>query len=74
MFEIGKWGKILDGEYADWFLMIDGDADNPTGGFYIYTVRDPKDKNSEGYDDWVENGEVLEHYMKSLEFQISWDS
>jgi hypothetical protein len=71
MFELGKWGKILDGEYADWFLMIE--SDGLTDGFYIYTVRDPKDKNSEGYDDWVENREVLEDYMKSLEFQISWD-
>jgi len=48
MFEIGKWGKILDGEYADWFLMIDDDTSGSTGGFYIYTVKDPNDKNSEG--------------------------
>ena len=73
MFEIGKWGKILDGEYAGWHLMIDNDADGSTGGLYIYTVKDPHDKSSEGYDDWVENRQVLERYMESLEFQINWN-
>ena len=73
MFEIGKWGKILDGEYADWYLMIDDDTDGLTGGFYIYKVKDPNDKSSEGYDDWVENKSVLNSYMNNIKFQIDWN-
>ena len=74
MFEIGKWGKILDGEYSDWSIMIDDDTNGSTGGFYIYTVKDLNDKNSEGYDNWVENENVLKNYMGNLKFQINWDS
>ena len=73
MFEIGKWGRILDGEYAGWFLMIDDDTGGSTGGFYIYTVKNPNDKNSEGYDDWVENREALERYVENITFQIDWN-
>ena len=72
MFEIGKWGKILDGQYSDWYLMVDDDTDGSTGGFYIYTVKNPNDKTSEGYDDWVENEETLKRYMNNIKFQIDW--
>ena len=72
MFLIGKWGKILDGEYANWYLMVDDDTNGSTGGFYIYTVKNPKIEKSEGYDDWVENERDLDNYMKNFKSKIDW--
>jgi hypothetical protein len=74
MFCIGKWGKVLDGKYADWFLMIEDDTNGSTGGFYIYTVKDTNSKSGEGYDDWVENEEALKRYMDIIRFQIDWNN
>jgi hypothetical protein len=73
MFEIGKWGKITNGQYADWYLMIEDDTNGSTGGFYIYTVKNPKVKDSEGYDDWVENEEALKNYISHINFQVDWN-
>ncbi len=72
MFKIGKWGKILDGEYANWYLMIDDDTKGSTGGFYIYTVKDINDENSEGYDGWVENEHQLKQHIVNLKIKIDW--
>lgn len=72
-FKIGKWGKILDGKYKDWYLMIDDDTKGSIGGFYIYTVKDPKDNDSEGYDCWVENIIELERHIENLKFKIYWN-
>lgn len=72
MFKIGKWGRISEGKYANWYLMIEDDTDGSTGGFYIYTVKNPKVEFSEGYDNWVENEETLKSYMRENNFQIDW--
>ena len=53
--------------------MINDNTNGSTGGFYICIVQDPKDKNSIGYDDWVENVEDLNRYMKDVKYHINWN-
>lgn len=72
MFQIGKWGRILNGENPNWYLKIEDDTKGSTGGFYIYTVKNPNDENSEDYDDWAENEESLKNYMNYIKLQIEW--
>jgi hypothetical protein len=74
MYQIGKWGKVFDdGKYFGWYVLIDNNTHGSTGGYYIYLVKDPEDKNSEGYDNWVENEEFLNQFMDNNYFQIDWN-
>ncbi len=69
--KIGKLGRIKRGPHAGFFIRIDDDSKS-TGGFLILIWQDaPK---AEGYDDWVENLDGLERYLKRRESEwgIEW--
>jgi hypothetical protein len=69
---MGKWGRILEGYYAGWFIMIDDDSKGETGGYYIYYAKDKDDHSSEGYDEWCENFEQLEK-QSWTKLKIDWE-
>jgi len=71
MIQIGKRGRIRQGSYAGWYVLIEDDTAN-TGGYYVYTSRD-SDFKGEGYDDWVENKELLEPFFTESEWEVDWD-
>ena len=70
MVEIGKRGRIQNGEYAGWDIIIEDDAEN-TGG-YLVLISAGHGKPREGYDDWVETKDDLGKYMEESGWIVDW--
>lgn len=69
--KINKHGTIIKGEQEGWDVYIEDDTFN-TGG-YLILVTPPKElKESNGYDNWVENLESLEDYFQEAMWKVKW--
>ena len=69
--EINKYGKIIKGEYKNWFVFIEDDQEN-TGGYLILIMKTKE--NGPGYDAWVENYEDLKEYFLESDWKIQWEN
>jgi len=67
--KIGKMGKIVAGNELGHYIKVVDDADN-TGGFLILTATTSDMR--EGFDNWVENEDVLISYFKVSGWVIEW--
>ena len=66
---IGKVGKIVAGQEMGCYVKVIDDAAN-TGGFLILSATAPDMQN--GFDSWVENGEMLQRYFEEAGWMIEW--
>jgi len=66
---IGKWGRIISGDEAGWYLKVEDDA-NSTGGYIIITCKEPG--SNIGYDNWVKDLVHLRNYFKASNWSIEW--
>ena len=67
---INQYGKIIQGDYKDWFLFIQDDKEN-TGG-YLILISEEK-KSDIGFDTWVEKYEDLKQYFLESKWKIEWE-
>lgn len=68
--KIDKIGKILKGDYTNWYIKFEDDAIN-TGGYLILYNKN-QDFTGEGYDCWVENYEELTRFYEASNWEIEW--
>jgi hypothetical protein len=68
---IGRKGKIIAGDQAGWFVLVQDDQAN-TGGFLILTSPDVSFKAAQGFDNWVEKIEDLRGYFENEKWEIEW--
>jgi hypothetical protein len=73
MILIGKRGRIIKGPSEGWYILVQDDTAN-TGGYYILTSSNPGFSGGEGFDDWVENRELLERLFETSNWVIEWES
>lgn len=65
-------GKVLEGEYKNWFIFIEDDHNN-SGGYLILLFNHPdRLKSSQGYDYWAEDRSSLEEMFKEAKWKIQW--
>ncbi|GEP40878.1 hypothetical protein BGE01nite_01690 [Brevifollis gellanilyticus] len=67
--QIGVKGRILEGDEAGHFILVQNDEEN-TGGFLILTASD--EEMIEGHDAWVEDYKQLEAYFDESHWKIDW--
>jgi hypothetical protein len=74
MIPIGKRGRILNGKYAGWYVLVEDDTEG-TGGYYMYTSISPDFQVGwgEGYDNWVEKKEYLSSFFERDGYQVEWE-
>jgi hypothetical protein len=70
---LGKRGRIVRGDHEGWYILVQDDTGG-TGGYYVLTSNNPSFSGSEGYDDWVENRELLERLFEDSGWVIEWES
>jgi hypothetical protein len=68
---IGRWGKIVAGENAGWYVFVEHDTKD-TGGFFIYRCSEPSLGADAGFDDWVEKKEQIAPFFGFAKWQIEW--
>lgn len=68
MFEIGKNGKITDGQFKGWSIFIVDDRKD-TGGFLILLS-----KEDEKFDEWVESEKQLKRWFERKKINIVWEN
>jgi hypothetical protein len=69
---IGRWGKIIAGQHAGWYVLVEDDTAGSTGGFYIYRCSEPDMKAPEGFDDWLEKKEKITPFFEFAGWKIEW--
>jgi hypothetical protein len=69
--EIGKIGKIVNGEYRGNFLLISVELKISTG-FFLKVFSNEKFINSPLYEDWFETYLDLECYFKKQGWKVKW--
>lgn len=70
--KIETTGKILEGEYKNWFIFVEDDYKN-TGGYLILLFNhSDRFKSSQGYDYWAEDTSTLEEIFKEAKWKIQW--
>ena len=67
--ELGKVGKIVAGEESGRYIQVVDDVAS-TGGFLILTAMAPD--MHDGFDSWVENREMLEHFFEEAGWIVEW--
>lgn len=67
--KVGNVGKILSGEDLGRYVKVIDDSAN-TGGFLIVTATGPDMR--EGFDSWVENGEMLRRFFEEATWDVEW--
>ncbi len=65
-------GKIKKGDYQGWYVKVVDDS-HKSGGYFIYLIQDIDNKNSEGYDEWLETLEIVRGYFIESNWEIEWD-
>ena len=73
--QIGKKGRILQGNQAGWYILIQDDTSD-TGGYYVLITSKPDLSGGlgEGYDEWVENKETLLPLFETRGWEIEWEN
>jgi len=61
--KLNTQGIITDGEYRGWYIYIQEDLEN-TGGYYVFFEK-TLEKDSEGYDAWMEDFNSLKKYFST---------
>lgn len=69
MIQVGKKGRILRGDSASHYVLIEDDGEN-TGGYLILIAEDVTFHH--GFDNWVEDMEELERYFEESQWEIEW--
>lgn len=70
MIKVGNIGKIVGGAMNNWFIIVRDDTKN-TGGYLL--IQPPNANFSEsGYNNWFENLNELEQYIKYNNLLIKW--
>ncbi len=69
--KIGEIGKILAGQELGRYVKVVDDATS-TGGFLILTAEKPDMKN--GFDSWVEDKKMLQHFFEEAGWIVEWPS
>ena len=69
---IGKWGKIVAGENAGWYVFIEDDKAGDTGGLFVYTCSERSLGSGVEYDDWVQNRDEIPSLFRAMGWQIEW--
>lgn len=67
--EIGKIGRIVEGDDKGQYIRIVDDAEN-TGGFLI--LISSTNTFEEGFDSWVENLDSLQGFFEESNWLIEW--
>ncbi|MBN9378005.1 MAG: hypothetical protein BGO14_00785 [Chlamydiales bacterium 38-26] len=68
--KLNTQGIIINGEDKGWYIYIEEDLKN-TGGYYIF-IEKTLEKDSEGYDEWVENMDCLKNYFVESQWEVKW--
>ena len=68
--KVGVVGKVMDGKEVGRYVKVIDDESN-TGGFLILTASSPK--MQDGFDNWVENRQVLQLFFEEAGWIIEWD-
>ncbi|MBI6910329.1 hypothetical protein [Pseudomonas palleroniana] len=63
---IVRKGIVVTGEYSGWEVVVAGDCDGDSGGYYIYL----KKSNVEGFDYWFEHEVGLQAQL--VDFEVDW--
>jgi len=67
---VGKWGKIIAGKQAGWYVLVEDDTDGSTGGFYVFISPVTSGKN--GFDDWFEKLDGVQRQFQFNGWEIQW--
>lgn len=70
--KIGMKGKIIEGDYKGWYVLVQDDNDN-TGGYLILLSDNINFKGGQGYDDWVDSEQSLKRYFEESKWIIEWN-
>lgn len=69
---IGITGKILEGDYKNWFIFVENDFKH-TGGYLILLFNHfDRWKSTEGYDYWAEDEKSIEEIFKEAKWKVKW--
>ena len=63
---IVRKGIVVTGEYSGWEIVVAGDRDGDTGGYYLYL----KKSDVEGFDYWF--GHEAELQDQLVGFEVEW--
>ncbi|AZF50691.1 hypothetical protein C4J85_0173 [Pseudomonas sp. R4-34-07] len=63
---IVRKGVVVTGEYSGWKIVVVGDHDGDTGGYYLYL----KKSDTEGFDYWFEHEAELQAQL--FDFEVEW--
>jgi len=66
---IGKWGKLLAGERAGWYVFVQDDSAD-TGGFIIFQSRETSIEK--GFDNWVETLDGVCRFFEFAGWSVEW--
>lgn len=67
---LGAVGKIVKGEEAGRYVQVMDDTAT-SGGFLILTAAEP-DMKKNGFDNWVENPEMLQRFFEEAGWVVDW--
>ncbi len=69
--EIGKEGKILEGDLVGYSLRVEDDL-KLSRGFCIRVLKDANDPNSEVLNTWVESFDALNSFVRDENWEVEW--
>lgn len=81
MIKFNNVGKVIDGEYPGWYILIkdrrnnSNISNNITGGIYIFQSNNINFSSKDGgkvYDDWVQDLKALEIFFSEPQWNIKW--
>ncbi len=76
MIKLNKIGKVIKGEYPDWYIVIIDERENDkVNGILIFQSDNIEFNGLTGgivYDDWVKDLEQLENFFSEPEWEINW--
>lgn len=67
---MNTYGLIKKGEDEGWYIYIKEDL-KKTGGYYIF-FKKSLDKDSEVYDEWLEDINCVKDYFLESNWEVKW--